>query len=154
MNLKNDDYVILELIPTGISKEKGDIIELTALKLHGLNLVDRFNYRLNEDNIAIPEFKNIISYDKDSFIYLETTDDILNTFKEFIGELPLLIIDNTYTNNFLSELPNNRESIFKYLDKEYDEKDDHIIEDLIKEYDIEPTNYIVDILYESLLKHL
>ena len=154
MDLKKDDYVILEIIPTGINKEKGDIIELTALKLHGLNLVDRFNYRLNEDNILIPEFKDIISYDKDSFIYLDTTDDILNTFKDFVGELPLLIIDNTYTNNFLSELPNNRESVFKYLGKEYDEKDDHIIEDLIKEFDIEPTNYIVDILYESLLKHL
>jgi len=151
MNLLKDKYIILEIIPTGINKEKGDIIELTALKLEGLNLIERFNYRLNEDKILIPDFKEMISYDKDLFNYVDSTDEILNEFKTFTDDLPLLIIDNAYTKNFLSDLSNPKESIFKYLDKEYH---DQIIEEIIKEYDIEPTNYIVDILYESLIKHL
>ncbi len=151
MNLLKDKYIILEIIPTGINKEKGDIIELTALKLEGLNLIERFNYRLNEDKILIPDFKEIIKYDKDLFNYVDSTDEILNEFKTFTEDLPLLIIDNAYTKNFLSDINNPKESIFKYLDKEYH---DQIIEEIIKEYDIEPTNYIVDILYESLIKHL
>ena len=62
-----------------------------------------------------------------------------------------LILDNAYTLNFLEELENNKESVLKYLNKEYH---DQIIEELIQENNIEPTNYIVDILYESLIKTL
>lgn len=154
MNLLKEKYIILEIIPSGIDKNRGDIIELTALKLDGLNLLERFNYRLKEEKIFIPDFKKLISYDKESFTYLDGTEEILKEFQNFIGDLPLLIIDNTYTKNFLVDIPNKKESIFHYLDKEYNEREDHIIEDLMKEYEIEPTNYIVDILYESLIKHL
>ena len=60
-------------------------------------------------------------------------------------------MDNLYTKNFLEDLENKKESICKYLDTEYT---DNFIEDLMKKFDLEPTNYIVDILYESLIKHL
>lgn len=151
MNLLKDEYIILELIPTAITKEKGDIIQLSALKLQGLNLIERFDYRLNENLIAFPDFKELISYDKDSFTYKDSTKEILDSFKEWTNGLPLLIIDNLYTENYLVDLTNKKESIFKYLDKTYH---DNIIEELIKEYELEPSNYIVDILYESLIKHL
>ena len=36
MNLKNEKYIILEIIPTAIHPSKGDIIQLSALKLDGL----------------------------------------------------------------------------------------------------------------------
>ncbi len=151
MNLLKDEYIILELIPTAITKEKGDIIQLSALKLQGLNLIERFDYRLNENLIAFPDFKELISYDKDSFTYKDSTKEILDSFKEWTNGLPLLIIDNLYTENYLVDLNNKKESIFKYLGKTYH---DNIIEELIKEYELEPSNYIVDILYESLIKHL
>lgn len=93
----------------------------------------------------------MISYDKDAFIYKDSTKEILNAFKEWSGDLPLLIIDNAYTQNYLVDLTNPKESIFKYLDMEYH---DYIIEELIKKYELESSNYIVDLLYESLIKHL
>lgn len=151
MELLKEKYIILELIPTSLTPEKGDIIQLSALKLNGLKLQDRFDYRLNENLIAIPDFIDIINYDKESFIYKDSTKEIMESFKNWVEDLPLLIIDNTYTINFLKPINNKKESIFKYLDKEYN---DNIIEELIKEYNIEPTNHIVDILYESLIKHL
>ena len=76
------------------------------------------------------------------------------SLKKWSEELPLLIIDNRYTNNFLEELPNKKESVSKHLNMDYDEYQDDFIERLIKKYDIEPTDYIVDIIYESLIKHL
>ena len=42
-------YIILELIPT--KSIGGDIIQLSALKIDDLKLIDRFDYRLNEDKI-------------------------------------------------------------------------------------------------------
>lgn len=151
MNLLKDEYIIIELIPTSIHPSKGDIIQLSALKLKGIQLQDRFDERLEERLIAIPDFKDLISYDKESFKYKSSTKEILEDFQEWTGNLPLLILDNVYTNNFLESLPNKKESILKYLNKEYH---DQVIEELIAENNIEPTNYIVDILYESLIKHL
>lgn len=151
MDLMKEEYIILEIIPTAIHPSKGDIIQLSALKLKGLQLQERFDERLKEELIIQPDFKELISYDKESFTYRESTEEILNSFKKWIGELPLLIIDNDYTKNFLESINNYKESIFNYLELKYN---DHIIEDLINQYNIEPTNYIVDILYESLIKHL
>ena len=151
MNLKNEKYIILEIIPTAIHPSKGDIIQLSALKLDGLQLLDRFDFRLNETLIANDDFKELISYDKSAFVYKNSTQEILMCFKEWIENLPLLIIDNTYTKNFLESIQNNKESILKYLDKEYQ---DNIIEILIEEYNLEPSNYIVDLLYECLIKKL
>lgn len=151
MDLLKDEYIILELIPTAIHPSKGDIIQLSALKLKGIQLQDRFDERLEERLIALQDFKDLISYDKDAFKYKESTKEILSDFQEWINDLPLLILDNTYTNNFLESLPNKKESILKYLNKEYH---DRVVEELIEENNIEPTNYIVDILYESLIKHL
>lgn len=151
MQIKKEKYIILEIIPTAIHPSKGDIVQLSALKLNGLQLLDRFDYRLREDLIAIPDIKEMVSYDKSSFTYKNSTKEILNEFKDWIEDLPLLIIDNSYTENFLETIPNKKESVFKYLDKKYH---DNIIEELIKEYELEPSNYIVDLLYESLIKHL
>jgi len=151
MNLLKEKYIILEIIPTAITPEKGDIIQLSAIKLHGLNLIERFDYRLREDLIALDDFKKLINYDKSAFTYKNSTKEILEEFTKWTENLPLLIIDNLYTENFLKTLPNQKESIFSYLDTTYN---DNIIEELIKKYQIMPTNYIVDILYESLIKHL
>lgn len=151
MNLMKEKYIILEIIPTAIHPSKGDIIQLSALKIDGIKLTDRFDYRLKEDLIAVPDFKEIISYDKESFTYKDSTKEILEDFKNWIEDLPLLIIDNLYTENFLESINNKKESIFNYLDTKYN---DNIIEELIKEYNLEPSNYIVDLLYESLIKHL
>ena len=144
-----EKYVILEIIPTSLHPSRGDIIQLSALKLNNLKLLDRFDYRLNENKIYIDDFKKIIDYDKDQFIYKDSSKEIIDEFKKFIGDLPLLIIDNTYTKNYLNEIENEKVSIFKFVGKEYN---DNIIEDLIREYEIQKTNHIVDILYEALIK--
>ena len=111
----------------------------------------RFILCLNESKIPLQDFIKLISYDKHLFTYKESTDEILDEFEKWSENLPLLIIDNAYTKNFLSDLTNDKKSIFQYFDKEYH---DQIIEELIKEYQIEPTNYIVDVLYECLIKKM
>ena len=141
-------YIILEIIPDAISPEKGNIIQLSALKLNGLKLEDRFDYRLNNDKYTNNDLKEITSYDKDKFIYLNSSKEIMKKFKIWTDNLPLLIIDNIYTKNFLKELSNKKESIFKYLNLEFS---DDIIDKIIQKYNLQPSNYIVDILYEALI---
>lgn len=141
-------YVILEIIPTAVDPKKGEIAQLSALKLNGLNLIDRFDYRLNDDKIKIEDIKNMISYDKESFNYVDSKEEILTKFQNFIEDYDLLIIDNEYTANYLEDIVNKKESIFKYLKMDFS---DDVIEKVIDKYKLEPSNYIVDLLYEALI---
>lgn len=141
-----EKYIILEIIPT--ATKDGDIVQMSALKIHDLKLIDRFDYRLNENKIPYRDLIKMISYDKDKFIYKNSTKKIMSAFKKWCGNYDLLIIDNSYTLNYLESLNNKKESVFKYLNMEYN---DNIIEDVVKKYKLEPSNYIVDLLYEALI---
>ena len=139
-------YIILEIIPTKF--ENGDIIQLSALKLKDLNLVDRFDYRLNEDKIMIPDLLKIISYDKDKFIYENSTKEILSKFNDWVEDYNLLIINNKYTYNYLKGIKKEVEYIEDKLNLEYT---DDLIERIKEKYKLQDSNYIVDLLYEALI---
>lgn len=141
-------YIILELIPTASTKEKGDIIQLSALKLNDLKLIDRFDYRLVDEKIPLTELKEMISYDKENFIYKNETEEILEEFKKWSEDLPLLILNNSYTLDYLKELNNKKEDISDYVKIPFS---DDIIDKIIDKYNLQPSNYIVDLLYEALI---
>ena len=151
MNLKNEKYIILEIIPTSIDPKKGDVAQLSALKIDGIKLVDRFDYRLDKNKIKIPDILKMLDYDNEEFKYAKTTRAIMNNFRKFIEDLPLLIIDNAYTRNYLSIFDNKKESVFKYLGLNIS---DDVFDKLMNKYGLEPSNYLVDLLYEALIKEL
>ena len=142
------EYIILELIPTTSKKETGKIIQIQALKLNNLKLLDRLDIRLDESNITNPDLLAMISYDKENFTYFQDEEKLLETFKNFISDLPLLIIDNEYTKDYLKDFVNLKESIFKYLNLELT---DDVFTNLINKYHLEPSNNLVDLLYEGLI---
>lgn len=148
MNLLKDKYIILEIIPTHSDKRKGTIAQIQALKLEGIQLIDRFDYRLDESLIENPDLKELISYDKENFTYVNDKDIILKEFIKWIDKLPLLIIDNSYTIEYLSDIKNKKESVFKYLDLEIS---DDVFDKLMKKYNLEPSDHLVDLLYESVI---
>jgi DNA polymerase III alpha subunit (gram-positive type) len=151
MNLNKERYIILEIIPTAVDPKNGDIAQLSALKINGIKLEDRFDYRLDKSKIKIPDILRMLDYDNESFKYVKTTKTIMKNFKKFIEDLPLLIIDNTYTKNYLIDIDNKKESVFKYLGLDVS---DDVFDKLMNKYGLEPSNYLVDLLYEALIKEL
>lgn len=151
MDLKNKRYVILEIIPTALDPNKGDIAQLSALRIDGIKLEARFDYRLDKSLIKIPEILDMTNYDNDDFKYVKRTKTIINNFKKFVEDLPLLIIDNEYTSNYLKDIKNKKESIFKYFDIEVSNDS---FNELMNKYNLEPSNHLVDLLYEALIKEL
>ena len=141
-------YIILELIPTSLNPDKGEIIQLSALKLNDLNLIDRFDYRITDSKVPLDSMLEMISYDKDKFIYKDNKEDIIKDFIEWIEDYKLLIIDNQYTLGYLKDVKNEKESVFNHLNMKYH---DYIIDEVIDKYHLEPSNYIVDLLYEALI---
>lgn len=151
MDITKQKYIIVEIIPTASTPEKGEIIQLSALKLDGLQLIERFDYRLQEDKLLIPKMQSWIDYDKDNFSYVDDSKKILKEFKKWSKDLPVLILDEIYTPKYLNNLKNELLPILPFLNEIYSED---IIDKLIKKYHLEPSNYIVDLLYESLIQEL
>jgi len=142
-----DKYIILEIIPTSQHKENGFIAQIQALKINDNKIIERFDYRVNNDLIDNPKIKEIISYDKDMFTYVNK-DEIINEFIKFIDDYSLLIMDDFYTKEYLSNIKNNKESILKYLNLEYSFD---IFDKIIDKYKLEKTNHLVDLLYEAIM---
>ena len=148
LDINKDKYIILEIIPSHSNHELGIIVQLSALKMEGLKLISRFDYRLTDDLVKNPDLLNLISYDKEMFTYVKSEYELREKFKEFIESYPLLIIDNSYTPDYLNSFENSKESIFNYLNLTYS---DDVFSILIDKYHLQPTNHLVDLLYESLI---
>ena len=148
MDLQKDKYIIVEVIPTHSDNKKGFIAQLSALKLEGIKLIDRFDYRVDKKLIENEDLKNMISYDKDSFTYSNNIYFILEKFKHWAKDYPLLIIEDTYTSDYLKECKNKKELIYPYLDMEYSLD---VFEKIIKKYNLKPSNHLVDIVYEAII---
>lgn len=147
MELKGKN-IILEIIPTHSKSEYGFIVQLQALKLDGIKLIDRFDYRVVDNLVENKDLLNIISYDKENFNYTENKNTIIKDFKKWSKGYKLLFIDNEYTLDYIKELANEKESIFNYLGMKFS---NDIIEKIMDKYHLEPSNNIVDLLYEALI---
>lgn len=144
------EYVIVEIIPSHSKREKGFIVQLQALKIKENKIIGRLDLRVCEDLIDNSDLINMISYDKEMFTYVNDRDTILKKFIPFIGKDMLLIIDNYYTLDYLKNIKNKKESVFKYLDLEFS---NDVFDKLIAKYNLEPSNHLVDLLYEAIIFH-
>jgi len=150
MNLHKDKYIIVEIIPTHSDSDKGFIAQISALKLDGIKLLDRFDYRVKDELIENEDLRNIISYDKEMFTYVDNIYFIIEKFKKWVEDLPILIMEEEYTPNYLKELNNKKEIIYPYIDVEYS---NDVFNKIMDKYKIEPSNHLVDILYEAIIFH-
>lgn len=149
MNLEKDQYVIVEIIPTHSQPEKGMIAQISALKLNGLQLLDRFDYRLKEEFIENEDIKSLLQYDKESFTYVENSSSLLESFKRWVDDFPLLILEDSYTLDYLKDLSNRKELVYPYLHMQHSYD---VFSQLIKKYHLEDSNYLVDLLYEAVIQ--
>lgn len=141
-------YVIVELIPTHSNPKLGEVIQIQALRLDNLKLIERFDYRLNKSLVNNPDLLQMTDYDNESFTYLD--GGLLDAFKKWLGDDKLLIIDSEWTKEYLSDFP-NKTSVFKYLNMKYS---DDVIERMMAKYSLKPSSVIVDLIYEALLFEL
>ena len=146
MDLYKDEYIIVEVIPT--RSVDGYIAQISALKLKGIELKDRFDYRLEDKWIDNEDLLSIISYDKKDFTYVNNVYFIIEKFKQWAKDLPLLLIDDTYTLNYLEEMNNKKELVYPYLELE---KTNDVFNIIMDKYKLQPSNHLVDLIYEAII---
>lgn len=148
MDLQKDKYIIVEIIPTNSDSEKGFIAQISALKLNGIQLEDRFDYRVEDKFIENEELKRIIQYDKEMFTYVDNIYFIIEKFKRWAKGYPLLLIEYDYTSEYLKELDNTKELVYPYFNLEYTTD---IFDKIINKYKLQPSNHLVDLIYEAII---
>ena len=142
------EYIIVEIIPSHSNANIGFIVQLQALKISNDKIIERLDLRVNDNLIDNHDLLNMVSYNKEMFHYVNDKETILKEFIKFIKKDKLLIIDNYYTLDYLKNIKNKKESIFKYLGLELS---NDVFNKLIDKYRLEPSNHLVDLLYEALI---
>ena len=148
MKLDKDKYIIVEIIPDHSDPKKGKICQLQALKIDNLKLIDRFDYRLNKDKIENIAILKAIDYDNDKFKYVLNSNTILTDFKNWCNNYPLILIENSYTLEYLKAMNNVKELVYPYLDMEHSY---NVFDEIINKYNLEPSNHLVDLIYEAII---
>ncbi len=136
MDFNKDKYIIVEIIPTRSNSKDGFIAQISALKLEGLKLIDNY------------DLLNMIQYDKKSFTYVDNKYFIMEKFKRWAKDWPLLLINNTYTLDYLSEFDNNKELVYPYLGLEFHP---NVFDDIVNKYKLEYSHHLVDLIYEAII---
>lgn len=90
----------------------------------------------------------MIQYDKDNFTYTKNPNEILEKFKEWSNNIPLLILEDSYTLEYLNDLENHKELIYPYLEMEHSTD---VFDKIQKKYHLVPSNHLVDLLYEAII---
>ena len=90
----------------------------------------------------------MIQYDKKSFTYVNNKYFIIEKFKQWSKGYPLLLLEESYTKDYLSELDNDMELVYKYLNLEYSQD---VFDRIMKKYNLQPSDHLVDLIYESLI---
>lgn len=148
LNPQKDKYVILELIPTRSDPKYGIIAQISALKLNGIKLEDRFDYRVEDKFVDNEYVLGMIQYDKEMFTYVNNIYFMFEKFKHWVKDYPIYIVEEDYTLKYLKDLKNKKELVFNYLDLK---NGPDVITRLKEKYKLQPSFHIVDLIYEAII---
>ena len=73
---------------------------------------------------------------------------MIEKFKQWSKGYPLLLLEESYTKDYLGELDNDMELVYKYLDLEYGLD---VFDRIMKKYNLQASDHLVDLIYESII---
>lgn len=84
------DYVIFDLETTGVSCNSDEVVEISAVKVIGGNVVDEFSTLVNPGRSIPAQASAVNGITDDMVADAPAFQTALNDFNEFVGELPLV----------------------------------------------------------------
>ncbi|MDD2489686.1 MAG: PolC-type DNA polymerase III [Bacilli bacterium] len=146
-DINDSTYVVFDFETTGFNATSGDsIIEVGAVKLHNGKIIDQFQALINPGVTLNETITNITGITDDMLKDKDSEDIVINKFKEWIGDLPLVahnakfdvsFLENAYYKYNLGELTNpiiDTLELSRALDSSYGR---HSLSHIVKRYEVE-----------------
>jgi len=108
-----NNFVVLDIETTGLSKHKHQITEIAALKIKNGKIIDKFETLINP-KVPIPRFiTNLTGINNELVKNSPSIDKILPDFLRFVNNLPIVAHNASFDHGFISY------NVLKYLNKEF-----------------------------------
>ena len=97
-----DSYIVLDIETTGLSVETDEIIEIGSIKVEEKENVDTFQAIINTKKIISPEIENLTGISNKMVLAKgRDTNEVLNEFQKFTGEMPIISHNIAFDISFL-----------------------------------------------------
>ena len=99
--LIEDDVVVLDTETTGLSVQDNELIEISAARLRGREVVDRFDTFVHPSGLIPPEIVQLTHITNADVADAPSAEDAVAALEEFVGGSPVIAHNATFDRSFI-----------------------------------------------------
>lgn len=107
--LIEDDVVVLDTETTGLSHRENELIEISAARLRGREIVERFDTFVKPSGLIPPEITKLTSITNADVAHAPNAGDAVASLAEFVGGAPVIAHNAAFDRGFIEAVPGGGE---------------------------------------------
>ncbi len=114
--LIEDDVVVLDTETTGLSHRENELIEISAARLRGREIVDRFDTFVKPSGLIPPEITKLTSITNADVAHAPHAEEAVAALAEFVGGAPVIAHNAAFDRGFIEAVPGGGEVSHIWID--------------------------------------
>ena len=114
--LLEEDLVVLDTETTGLSFKDCELIEISAARINGRDVVERFETFVDPGRPIPPEIQNLTGISQIDVAGAPSPRDAVAALEEFVGGVPVLAHNATFDRTFIEAVPGGRDVSDTWID--------------------------------------
>lgn len=102
--LIEDDVIVLDTETTGLSCAENELIEISAARLRGREVVDRFDTFVHPNGLIPPEITELTSITNADVAYAPRAEEAVAALEEFVQGCPVIAHNATFDRSFIESV--------------------------------------------------
>lgn len=102
--LIEDDVIVLDTETTGLSCAENDLIEISAARLRGREVVDRFDTFVHPNGLIPPEITELTSITNADVAHAPRAEEAVAALEEFVQGCPVIAHNATFDRSFIESV--------------------------------------------------
>lgn len=102
--LIEDDVIVLDTETTGLSCAENELIEISAARLRGREVVDRFDTFVHPNGLIPPEITELTSITNADVAHAPRTEEAVAALEEFVQGCPVIAHNATFDRSFIESV--------------------------------------------------
>lgn len=102
--LIEDDVIVLDTETTGLSCAENELIEISAVRLRGREVVDRFDTFVHPNGLIPPEITELTSITNADVAHAPRAEEAVAALEEFVQGCPVIAHNATFDRSFIESV--------------------------------------------------